>query len=73
MGQMIFLTQYSDRMPYGPTSRLLIISVVVISVSEVSVRVVPPPGGALAAMSSHLKLAHSNRNIRLTPAKDFTV
>lgn len=37
------------------------------------VRVVPPPGGALAAMSSHLRLAHSNRNIRLTPAKDFTV
>ena len=37
------------------------------------VRVVPPPGGALAAMSSHLRLAHSNRNMRLTPAKDFTV
>ena len=34
---------------------------------------VPPPGGALAAMSSHRRLAQSNRNMRLTPAKDFTV
>lgn len=34
MGQMIFLMQYSDRMPCGPTSRRLMISVVVIAVSE---------------------------------------
>ena len=36
MGQIIFLIQYSDRIPYGPTSLRLIISVVVISVSVVS-------------------------------------
>lgn len=35
-GQMILRMQYSERMPYGPTSRRLMISVVVISVSEVS-------------------------------------
>lgn len=34
---MILRMQYSERMPYGPTSRRLMISVVVISVSEVSV------------------------------------
>lgn len=36
-GQMILRMQYSERMPYGPTSRRLMISVVVISVSDVSV------------------------------------
>lgn len=35
-GQMIFLMQYSERMPYGPTSLRLIISVVMMSVSVVS-------------------------------------
>lgn len=36
-GQIILRMQYSERIPYGPTSRRLMISVVVISVSEVSV------------------------------------
>ena len=35
-GQMIFLMQYSERIPYGPTSLRFIISVVVMSVSDVS-------------------------------------
>lgn len=35
-GQMIFRMQYSERMPYGPTSLRLMISVVVMSVSVVS-------------------------------------
>lgn len=34
---------------------------------------VPPPGGAFAAISSHLRHAHNNLNIRLTPANDLTV
>lgn len=49
------------------------ISVVVISVSDVSVRVVPTAGEGFTAMSSHLRQAQSNRNIRLTPANDRTV
>lgn len=36
-GQIILRMQYSERIPYGPTSLRLMISVVVISVSEVSV------------------------------------
>lgn len=36
-GQMIFLMQYSERMPKGPTSLRFMISVVVTSVSVVSV------------------------------------
>lgn len=36
MGQMIFLMQYSERMPWGPKSLRLIISVVIMSVSVVS-------------------------------------
>lgn len=35
-GQMIFLMQYSERMPYGPTSLRFMISVVVMFVSVVS-------------------------------------
>lgn len=37
---MIFRMQYSERMPYGPTSLRFIISVVVMSVSVVSVKIV---------------------------------
>ena len=35
-GQMILRMQYSERIPYGPTSRRLMISVVMMSVSVVS-------------------------------------
>lgn len=70
---MIFLMQYSERMPYGPTSLRFMISVVVMSVSVVSFRVVPTAAEGLTAMSSHLRQAHSSLSIKLTPASDLTV
>lgn len=36
-------------------------------------RVVPTAAEGLTAMSSHRRLAHRRRSIRLTPARDLTV